>query len=62
MTVNELIDILLQVEDKNKLVGMIVDGEFKTLDPIIGVNEYADCVEFQHDITDIVRNAINKYK
>lgn len=57
MTVTELIDILSRVENKNKLVGYWVNGDFKTLDNMIGVGEYADCVVLQHDITDLINEA-----
>lgn len=51
MKVNELIEILSNIKDKNIPVGYVVNGEFITLDEMIGVNVYADCVELQHEVT-----------
>lgn len=60
MTVQELINILSRVKNKDKLVGYSINGEFKTLDNLIGVSEYADCIEFQYDLTDEFRSAIKE--
>jgi len=50
MTVNELIETLNDIEDKNKVIGYSVSGQFKTIDDMVGVNEYRDVVELQHII------------
>ena len=50
MDVQELINNLNNVEDKSKVIGYAVLGNFLTLDNLVGVNEYADVVELQHEI------------
>lgn len=52
MRVQDLINILSRVENKDKPVGYIVgfSGEFIPLDTLIGVGEYADCVVLQHEV------------
>jgi len=50
MTVKELIDNLNTIEDKEKLIGYAMKGHFLTLDNMVGVNEYQDVVELQHEI------------
>ena len=50
MTVQQLIDNLNTIEDKEKLIGYAMKGHFLTLDNMVGVNEYQDVVELQHEI------------
>lgn len=50
MKVEELIKILSKIKDKKKPIGYCVKGEFRTIDNIIGVNEYLDLVELQHEV------------
>lgn len=50
MTTQELINILEKIKDKTKPIGYNVRGQFRTLDNMLGVNEYEDVIELQHEI------------
>lgn len=50
MNVEELSEILSKIKDKKKPIGYFVRGEFKTLDNMIGVNEYEELVELQYEV------------
>lgn len=50
MTVQELIDNLNTIEDKDKPIGYAIRNHFLTLDNTVGILEYADVVELQHEI------------
>lgn len=51
MTVQQLIDILeANVKDKSKQIGFSIKGEFKTLDELVGINEWKDFVELQYEL------------
>lgn len=50
MNVEELSEILSKINNKQKPIGYYVNGQFRTLDSMFGVNEYEDVVELQHEI------------
>lgn len=51
MTVQQLINILeANVKDKSKPIGYSVKGDFKTLDELVGINEWKDVVELQYEL------------
>lgn len=51
MTTQQLIDILeVNVKDKSKPMGFSVKGEFRTLDDLVGINEWKDVVELQYEL------------
>ena len=50
MNVKNLVEVLKQIEDKSKPVGIVIRGEFYPLDSLVGVLEWADVVELQAEI------------
>lgn len=51
MTTQELINILeANVKDKSKPIGYSVKGDFKTLDELVGINEWEDVIELQYEL------------
>lgn len=51
MTTQQLIDILeANVKDKSKPIGFSVKGEFRTLDDLVGINEWKDVIELQYEL------------
>jgi|GEM_PF-4394639 len=51
MTTQELINILeTKIKDKSKPIGYNVNGEFRTLDDLVGINEWEDVIELQYEL------------
>jgi hypothetical protein len=49
MTVNELIQKLSRIKNKDLPIGMDMYG-FKTIDDMIGISVYPDCVVLQEEV------------
>lgn len=50
MNVKNLVEVLEQIEDKSKPVGVVIKGKFYSLDGLVGVLEWADVVVLQEEI------------
>lgn len=50
MNVKNLVEVLEQIEDKSKPVGIVIRRKFYPLDSLVGVLEWADVIVLQEEI------------
>lgn len=51
ITIQELINVLNTIKDKSKIIGFRGGlGEFRTIDSLVGVSEWADVVELNNEV------------